>query len=107
MRLFLKNTALGTALLLLPVAALWAQTDAKALYLDKCATCHGQDGMGKTAMGKKLKVVDVKTSSAKTSAADMEKVVANGNGHDMDAFGKDLSSDQIKAIVVYYRGLAK
>jgi len=107
MRLFFKNTAVGTALLLMTAGTVWAQADAKSMYLDKCATCHGQDGMGKTAMGKKLKVVDVKTSSAKTSAADMEKVVANGNGHDMDAFGKDLSSDQIKAIVSYYRGLAK
>src|SRR5665213_1919191 len=103
MRSFLKNTAIATALLLLAASGAWAQKDAKDVYLDKCATCHGQDGMGKTAMGKKLKVVDAKTASAKTTSADMEKIVANGKGQDMDAFGKDLSADQIKAIVAYYR----
>jgi mono/diheme cytochrome c family protein len=107
MRSFLKNIVVGIALLLTAAFTAWAQKDAKDVYLDKCATCHGPDGMGKTAMGKKLKVVDAKTASAKTSAADMEKIVANGKGQDMDGFSKDLSADQIKAIVAYYRGLAK
>lgn len=107
MKSSLKNIAIGTALFLAAALGAWAQKDAKDLYMDKCATCHGPDGMGKTAMGKKLKVVDVKTAAGKATATDMEKIVANGKGQDMDAFGKDFSKDQIKAIVEYFRGLAK
>lgn len=40
-------------------------------------------------------------------AEDMMKIVEGGKGPDMDGFGKDLSKDQIKAIVDYYRSLGK
>jgi mono/diheme cytochrome c family protein len=49
----------------------------------------------------------VKETAAKMSAAEMIKIVADGKGADMDAFGKQLSADQIKALVDYYRSLAK
>ena len=83
----------------------WAQ-DTKDIYLDKCSVCHGADGAGKTAKGRKLKVKDVHEAAAKISVADMAKIVETGKG-DMDGFGKDLSKDQIKAVVDYFRGLAK
>ena len=54
----MKLTMTCAALILFGAASAWAQGDAKDLYLSKCATCHGQDGAGKTAMGKKLKVQD-------------------------------------------------
>jgi mono/diheme cytochrome c family protein len=88
-------------------AFVWAQGDGKDLYLNKCATCHGPDGAGKTAMGKKMKVVDVRTVVPKMSAAEMEKIVANGKGENMDAYGKQFSAAQIKGLVEYYRSLAK
>ena len=103
----LKNSLVGTALFLLACCGVWAQKDAKDIYLDKCASCHGPDGMAKTARGKKLKVLDAKAATAKVSAAEMEKIVAEGKGQDMDGFAKDLSKDQIKAIVDYYRSLGK
>jgi mono/diheme cytochrome c family protein len=81
--------------------------DAKSIYLDKCSVCHGADGAGKTAKGRKLKVKDVHETAAKVSAADMITVVTKGKGADMDAYGKELSADQIKGVVEYYRGLAK
>ena len=43
----------------------------------------------------------------KMSEDDMIKIVADGKGTDMDAFGKDLNKEQIKAVVDYYRSLAK
>ncbi len=85
----------------------WAQKDAKDVYLDKCSVCHGADGAGKTAKGRKLKVKDVHETTAKMNAADMIKIVENGKGNDMDGFGKELGKDQIKTLVDYYRGLAK
>jgi mono/diheme cytochrome c family protein len=84
-----------------------AQKDAKDTYLDKCSVCHGADGAGKTAKGRKLKVKDVHETAAKMSAADMIKIVESGKGTDMDAYGKDLSKDQITAVVDYYRSLGK
>ena len=85
----------------------WAQQNAKDIYLDKCSVCHGADGAGKTAKGRKLKVKDVHETDSKISAADMIKIVEKGKGSDMDAYGKELSKDQIKAVVDYYRSLAK
>src|SRR5256885_16653111 len=74
-------------------------------YLDKCAVCHGPDGAGKTAKGKKLKVKDVRETIRTLSADQMIAIVTKGKGDDMDAFGKDFSADQIKALVDYNRGL--
>jgi mono/diheme cytochrome c family protein len=87
--------------------AVWAQQEAKDLYLDKCASCHGPDGAGKTAKGKKLKMKDVREVSAKMSAEEMAKIVEAGKGADMDGYGKQFSKAQIQALVEYYRGFAK
>jgi mono/diheme cytochrome c family protein len=95
------------AILLFTAAGAWAQGDAKDLNLSKCAACHGPDGAGKTAKGKKLKVQDVHVTATKMSADDMIKIVTDGKGQDMDGYGKTLSKDQIKALVDFYRGLAK
>ena len=97
----------AASLFALAALAAWAQKDPKDLYLDKCATCHGVDGAGKTAKGKKLNVRGVKEAAAKSSAEDMAKVVENGKGADMPAYGKEINKDQIKGVVEYYRSLAK
>ncbi len=88
-------------------AAGWAQADIKAIFLDKCSICHGEDGTGKTAKGKKLKVKDIHETVTKESEADMIKIATEGKGKDMDGFGKDYKPDQIKGLVQYYRSLAK
>ena len=95
----------GVVLFLLGAAGAWAQKDTKDLYLDKCSVCHGPDGAAKTAKGKKLKMKDV--HQVKMSEDEMIKIVTDGKGTDMDAFGKDLSKEQIKAVVDYYRTLGK
>jgi len=107
MMISLTQTILTFVLLSLGSTAVWAQTDAKALYQSKCAVCHGPDGAGQTAKGKKLKMKGVKQTAAKMSADDMAKIVDAGKGPDMDAFGKQLTKVQIKSLVDYYRGLAK
>jgi mono/diheme cytochrome c family protein len=97
----------GVVLFLLGAAGAWAQKDTKDLYLDKCSVCHGPDGMAKTAKGRKLKMKDVHEVLPKMGAEEMIKIVTDGKGTDMDAFGKDLSKDQVKALVDYYRSLGK
>ena len=96
---------IGVVLFLLGAAGAWAQKDAKDLYLDKCSVCHGADGRAKTAKGKKLKMKDV--HQVKMTEDEMIKIVADGKGTDMDAFSKDLSKEQIKGVVEYYRSLGK
>src|SRR5258708_29123501 len=83
----------------------WAQ-DAKDIYLDKCSACHGADGAGKTAKGRKLKVQDVRETVKKIPAEEMIKIVQNGKGANMDGYGKEFSAAQIKALVDFYRSLA-
>src|SRR5690348_5480812 len=92
-----------------PVTTVLAQGafDAKAVYLDKCAVCHGQDGAGKTAKGKKAKVKDIHETIKTVPDAEMLKIAHDGKEPNMDAFGKVYSADQLKALVTYYRGLAK
>ena len=99
MKSLLLQVTIGGALVGLTAATVWAQKDAKDIYLDKCAVCHGQDGAGKTAKGRKLKVLDVRETVKKMSVDDMIKVVQNGKGENMDAYGKELSADQVKAVV--------
>ena len=81
---------------------------AQDVYLDKCSVCHGQDGAGNTAKGRKLKVKNVRSPEVqKLSEAEMIDIVAKGKGKDMDGFEKELGKDMVKQIVEYYRSLAK
>ena len=98
---------MSTALFLMNAGSALAQGDAKDLYLSKCATCHGPDGAGKTAMGRKLKVKSAHDAVPAMSPEAMIKIVTDGKGQDMDAYGKQFKPDQIKGLVEYYRGLGK
>lgn len=85
----MKNLLLlPTMMLLTSTGIAFAQKDAKDIYLDKCAVCHGPDGTGNTAKGRKLKMKGVKETAAKMKAEEMIKIVTDGKGTDMDAFGK-------------------
>lgn len=83
-----------------------AQQGAQDTYNHKCAVCHGQDGLGNTAKGKKSHVKDVH-ANMKDSETDMIKVVTDGKGDDMDSYKADLTASQIKDIVDYYRSLGQ
>ena len=103
----MKLSMTCAVLILFGAAAAWAQGDAKDLYMSKCATCHGPDGAGKTAMGKKLKVQDANAAAGKMSADEMVKIVTDGKGQDMSGYSKQFSAEQIKGLVDYYRSLGK
>jgi mono/diheme cytochrome c family protein len=102
----MRKTRLAAALFFMASGA-WGQTAAKDTYLNKCAMCHGPDGAAKTMMGRKLKIADIRAVVDKRSADQMITVVQNGKGTAMSAYGKDFNKEQIKALVEYFRGLAK
>src|SRR5262245_56989471 len=107
MNTFFKQTIAISIMLALAGMAAWAQKEAKELYLNKCAVCHGPDREGKNTKGKKRKVLDVRETSRKYSVDEMTKVVQDGKGANMDAYDKEFNKDQVKVLVEYYRGLAK
>ena len=79
--------------------------DGAALWTQNCASCHGKDGSGNTAMGKKLGVKDY-TKSQSFSDAEATNVITNGKGK-MKAYKGKLSDADIKALVAYVRSLKK
>jgi mono/diheme cytochrome c family protein len=90
------------------LAAAAPQKDAKQVFLDKCSVCHGEDGKGQTAKGKKLKVKDIHSPEVeKMTAAQLLDVVLKGKGQDMDGFEKELGADICKKITDYMRSLPK
>ena len=65
-----------------------------AIWLDKCAECHGQTGAG-TATGAPLP--DLSAYSDEQIRAS----IASGKGDDMPAFGDQLSADELNAAATY------
>ena len=84
------------------------QDDVKQVYLNKCSVCHGEDGAGKTAKGKKLNMKDIRSADVqKLTVAQWTDAVLKGSGKDMDAFEKELGADMSKKLAAYMRDLSK
>jgi mono/diheme cytochrome c family protein len=84
-----------------------AQETGEALFKAKCAMCHGPDASGKTVMGEKLKVPDLRSETVqKKSDAELRSVIGKGKDK-MPAYESKLSKEQIGQLVAYIRGLAK
>jgi mono/diheme cytochrome c family protein len=84
-----------------------ASNHGAALYKTKCAMCHGLDGAGKTPVGQKVSVRDLRPPEVqKQSDSDLADVIGQGKGK-MPAFGKILSDDQIKLLVAHIRELER
>lgn len=89
------------------VAGQTPPSDGATLFRTKCAMCHGPDGAGKTPMGQKLNVRDLRSAEVqRQSDADLSHVIAQGKGK-MPAFGKTFSEGQIKLLVAHIRELGK
>jgi mono/diheme cytochrome c family protein len=100
----LMQVVLTAALLTLGAAGASAQ-DAADLYKSKCAACHGPDGKGDTAVGKKLGVKDFHSPEvAKMSDAELFEITKKGKDK-MPAYDKKLTDDQIKDLIKFIRSL--
>jgi mono/diheme cytochrome c family protein len=83
------------------LAASAASADGKATFSSKCVACHGPDGKGQSAMGKKLGVKDLTVT--KLSAAEIEGIVTSGRGK-MTPFAGKLTAAEIKDVSAFIKG---
>ncbi|MGE5321596.1 MAG: c-type cytochrome [Actinomycetota bacterium] len=75
------------------------------LYKTKCAACHGPDGKGDTAIGKKMGVKSFTDPEvAKNSDQTWFEITKNGKGK-MPGYNGKLTDDQIKDLVKHIRAL--
>jgi cytochrome c553 len=100
--------------LCLAVSALAARAaDAKENWEKNCQKCHGADGKGETAMGKKLKVKDYTDAKVQASMKDEEMVKfikegkKEGDKTLMKAYADSFSDAEIKDLAAYVRKFKK
>lgn len=114
-QLFLPTFALGAVAVafsvpsMLPTAA--AQDPAKALYIQKCSSCHASDGSGNTTKGKEMKLKDLRSPEVqKLTDAKLYEITANGvkkGAHKMEGYEKTLGKEKVQMLVAYMRQMAK
>jgi mono/diheme cytochrome c family protein len=81
--------------------------EGKALYAQKCASCHALDGSGNTAKGKEMKLKDLRSPEVqKLSDAKLYELIAKGVKK-MPGYEKQLGKEKCQALVAYTRALAK
>jgi cytochrome c6 len=93
------------ATIIMASAGIGVAADASANWNQLCASCHGKDGSGNTAMGKKLGLKDY-TKDQGFSDAEAANVIKNGKGK-MKGYKAKLSDADVKALVAYVRSLKK
>lgn len=87
--------------------------DAAATWDKECAKCHGKDGSGDTAMGKKLKLKNYTDAAVQAGFTDEEAAAAIKDGIKEDGktrmkgYGEKLSDEEIKGLVAHVRSFKK
>ena len=100
-------------LAVLGAAALSASAaDGKAIYEKHCAKCHGPDGKGQTAMGKRLGAKDYTDPKVQDALKEEAAIKAVKEGVKKDDKvvmkpSEELSDADIKAVVDYMRTFKK
>jgi cytochrome c6 len=99
----LKSVLLTVVVAVAPIAF----ADGAATFKAKCASCHGADGKGQSAMGKKMNLRDLGSAEVqKQTDQQLYDWTAAGKGK-MPAYKDKLTTDEIKALVVHMRAFAK
>ena len=100
-------TTIAAALIALALPLSVFAADGAALYKAKCASCHGADGSGQTAIGKSMKLRNLGAPEVqKQSDKELYRIIADGKGK-MPAYKSKLSDVEINALVAHMRTLAK
>jgi cytochrome c6 len=103
----MKKTVIALLALVVALPLFAAGPDGAAIYKAKCAMCHGPDGAGQTAMGKNLKVRDLRSADVqKQTDAELTKLIVDGKGK-MPAYKGKLNDAEVKALVAFIRSIKK
>ena len=82
------------------------KVNARGLFLENCATCHGNDGRAKTFHGWMVNAQDLTDVGFQVETTDEQIIHAIKTGPMMmPAFGKKLSDAEIEALAAYVRTL--
>jgi mono/diheme cytochrome c family protein len=120
MRTFVKSSLLILTLLLCAWQARPAphektesekkeSTQTPALFREKCARCHGEDGRGQTVIGRMVgapNFTDEHWWNEEKNERRFVHSVTEGKG-EMPPFGKKLTRTEIKALAAYVRTFRK
>jgi mono/diheme cytochrome c family protein len=108
----MKKIIMLTAIIAAAAAYSASGADAKTVYEEQCAKCHGVDGKGNTTMGKKNGAKDYTDAKVQADLKDEAAIKAIKEGLKKD--GKELmkptegvSDADIKALVAYMRSFKK
>ena len=108
----MRTTIFGCLLALaIPLTASADDAAGKAVYDKNCASCHGDDGKGKEAKAKVLKIDPAilnlgRDEVANQTSDEKKKITAEGKNK-MPAYGKKLAPADIDAVNTYTLGLIK
>lgn len=84
-----------------------AAVSPKETFKSKCSICHATDGSGNTAIGKKLKMRDLRSAEVqKQSDTQLYEMLARGKGK-MPGYEKTLGEKKIKELISDIRELSK
>ena len=85
----------------------FAQSSGEAVYKTRCMNCHGPTGLANLGIGKIMKVKPVTDPLVRNmSRAEMIASTEKGMGK-MQGYKGDLTDEQIRAVVVYFRTFIK
>ncbi|HVU28239.1 MAG TPA: cytochrome c [Verrucomicrobiae bacterium] len=82
------------------------KVDARGIFLENCATCHGENGRATTFHGILLSAQNLTDVGFQTEVSDdqIKHAIKTGPAA-MPAFEKKLSASEIDALVLYVRSL--
>ena len=120
MRTFVKSSLLILTLLLCAWQARPApqektesenkeSTQTPALFREKCARCHGEDGRGQTVLGQMVDApnfTDEHWWNEEKNEHRFVRSITDGKG-EMPPFGKKLTRTEIRALAAYVRTFRK
>ena len=84
-----------------------AQSAGETLFKTKCAACHGPDGKGEVAMGKKLGARNLSSTEVQTQSDEQLTQLVSKGKNKMPAYDGKLTKEQIGDLVAYIRELGK